>query len=217
MRPGLRATFAAVLIAGLAGCLGEGSNGGFANGFGLLPAAASKPGSDSTSAAADDGRDRALRQATLAGGRLGVRGPRGYCVDPATLRRGLIGGFALIASCNSLSGGWASPDVEPVVMTVQVQPALNRRQPPSVAAMAAALAPLQALRTVEEDGLSLVHMASGGDAVLPRGDPKHWRGAMMINGHLVGLAVYAPRGSVFAGTRGQRLIRTLAQGLRAAN
>jgi len=40
---------------------------------------------------------------------------------------------------------------------------------------------------------------------------------MMINGHVVGLAVYGPAGSPIAGAEGHRLLRALAATLRRQN
>ena len=90
----------------------------------------------------------------LAGGKVVVAPPRGYCVDPRSLRKGLTGGFALIASCNSLTGDYSGADVEPVLMTVQVQPGLLTRDLPGADDMATAMAPARALRKVDGDGLT---------------------------------------------------------------
>jgi hypothetical protein len=46
------------------------------------------------------------------------------------------------------------------------------------------------------------HLAGGGGDVLPGGDSRHWRGAFLQSGHLVGLALYAPAGSALAGADG---------------
>jgi len=96
---------------------------------------------------------------------------------------------------------------------VQVQPGLLTRDLPSAAELAAALAPAKAIAHVNGDGLTLVQLDRGGDSGLPTGDPRHWRGAMLINGYLVGLALYAPKGSALAGRGGQRLILQLAENL----
>lgn len=204
------------LVMVLAGCLAEGAGGalGF---FSDKAVSQSAGGAGGVRATPKTSGVVPLKQAVLAGGKVVVQGPRGYCVDPATLRRGFGGGFALIAACNSLSGELSGADVEPVVMTVQVQSGLTRKEAPSAATMARALAPERALEKVDGDALSLVHMAGGGDRGLPMGDPKYWRGAMMINGYLVGLAVYAPKGSALAGKKGKRMIVSLAENLREAS
>ncbi|MDQ2095926.1 hypothetical protein [Rhodalgimonas zhirmunskyi] len=157
-----------------------------------------------------------LREVEMARGKVVIRPPRGYCIDQGSLKRG-VSGFALIASCNSLRGDYAGADVEPVVMTVSVQPRLVKQEVPTAQAMASVLAPAQAIRHENGDGLSLIQLDRGGNAVLPGGDPKYWRGAMLINGQLVGLALYAPNGSSYAGERGRALILALAENLREAS
>ncbi|MDQ2090923.1 hypothetical protein [Marimonas arenosa] len=190
----------------LTGCLSE-TDGT----LGLLSASATGP------AGAASGATRPakppLRQAELVRGKVAVVAPRGYCLVRRTLRRGVTGGFALIASCNSLTGSFGSADVDPVVMTVQVQPGLLTRTLPSADGLATAMQPARALHKIDGDGMTLVHLDSGGDRGLPAGDPRHWRGALMVNGYLVGLALYAPKGSAQAGPRGRRLIHRLAENI----
>ena len=70
---------------------------------------------------------------------------------------------------------------------------------------------------VSSDGLALVHLDAGGELALPGGDPRYWRGGMVINDHLVSLAVYTPRGSRLAGASGRRFITDLARALRTAS
>jgi len=212
-RRAVRPVLALGLVFAFGGCLSE-TTGGELGFFTDKAVSQSAGGVRATTQAREV---KLLKRAELAGGKVVVQGPRGYCVDPATLRRGFTGGFALIAACNSLSGEMTGADVEPVVMTVQVQSGLARKDAPSAAAMAAALAPERAIERVDGDALSLVHMASGGEKGLPTSDPKYWRGAMMVNGYLVGLAVYAPKGSAYAGKRGKRLILQLAENLREAS
>lgn len=189
----------------LAGCMPAGEGGG-------LSFLTSK---DEKKAAAP--RRDLPKSVVLAGGRVTVNAPRGYCVDPATVRRGSTSGFALLGACNTLRGDFAGADVEPVVMTISVQPRLLKQDAPTAEAMAAVLAPRRALRKENGDGLTLIQLADGGDQVLPAGDPKHWRGAMLVNGYLIGLALYAPKGSAYAEGRGRRLLLALAENLRAAN
>jgi hypothetical protein len=212
-RRGMRLVLACGLALVLPGCLGEGTDGG----LGFLTDKSVSQTAGGVRAMPQAPKKTPLNHAVLAGGKVVVQGPRGYCVDPATLRRSFTGGFALIAACNTISGELSGADAEPVVMTVQAQPGLSRKDAPTAAELATALAPERALERVDGDGLSLVHMAGGGDKGLPQGDPRHWRGAMMINGYLVGLAVYAPKGSASAGKRGKRLILALAETLRAAS
>lgn len=146
-------------------------------------------------------------------GAVVVAGPRGYCIDRQSLRRNATGAFVLIASCESLTGKAGQP-VAPAVMTVSVVPDTQGAAPPSAASLAALARPADVLQSAEADGLSVVQLASGGDRLLPMGDPRHWRGGMVINGHIIGLAVYGPAGSAVSGDAGRALLTALAETLR---
>src|SRR6056297_1527391 len=128
-----------------------------------LPDATRETGPDATAA---PGRpQQVLQELSLYGGRVVVRGPRGYCIDGDNTRRGGTSTVVVLASCQTLTGQ-AGPSVDPA---------------------------------------------------LPGGDPRYWRGGMLINGHLVGLAAYGRQGSRVAGADGRRLIRQLAETLREAS
>ena len=193
----------------LAGCM-DGGDGGFAFrggtggiGGGALSQPRERDGSD------------ALREADLAGGQVVAAGPRGYCVDDTTVsRRG--GGFALIASCQSL--GASGPLVPPAVMTVTVLPRLAGGQDELTAEdITAVMAPAQALAEMNGDGVAFVHLDTGGKDVIPGGADGHWRAAMRVNGYLVGLALYGPEGSPLADDDGLSLIAALSEAVRAAS
>ncbi|MFO7759446.1 MAG: hypothetical protein R6V26_13405 [Roseovarius sp.] len=159
---------------------------------------------------------KALRSVAFHDGAVTVGGPRGYCIDRASISRDAGGRFALLASCESLTGQ-PGITVAPAVMTVAVLPRGSAVAQPDATAMADALGPNAVLRTDEADGITLVQVANGGETVLPGGDPSHWRASMMINGHIVGLAAYGPNGGEIAGPRGRDLLRELAEALRAAS
>lgn len=157
-----------------------------------------------------------LRKTSLLGGDVVVRGPEGYCVDRRSLRHRDTSGFALLASCESLSGV-RGQQVEPVLMTVSVVPGGPEVQRPGATEIAALMAPAQVLAAHEDADLALVHFASGGDGVLPGGDARHWRGGMVVNGYLVGLALYAQKDGAMAGGDGRRLLTELARSIRRAS
>lgn len=212
-RPGwmFRPAAGLFLLLALSGCLGEGAG----NAPGFLTSKSAEAGEAFPANAKAKAR-KPLVRAKLAGGRVVVAGPGGYCIDPNTLSVRATGGFALLAACGAL-GAEDSPYAEPALMTVQVQPRLLKQDVPNAAAMTAALAPARVLRHEDGDGVSLVQVAEGGDKGLPGGDPKHWRGAMVINGYLVGMAIYAPEGSPMADWAGHELILALAEALREAS
>ena len=159
---------------------------------------------------------KVLRDLPLYRGAVVVRAPKGYCVDTAHVTRRPAATVVPLATCSSLTGDGYSP-VEPALMTVSVLPESPGAEQPSAEELAASLAPAEVTEAEDGDGVALVSVADGGQARLPDGDPRHWRGAMEVNGHLVGLAVYGPRGSDLSGRAGRRLTLDLAEALREAS
>lgn len=166
--------------------------------------------------AGEAGPDDALRALAFYDGEVIVTGPRGYCIDRSSIKRGPAGRFALLASCESLTDQ-PGISVDPAALTVAVLPHATSAEQPSSEAMAEALGRASVRDTEDGDGIALVHIAQGGDTVLPGGDPSYWRASMVINGHLVGLAAYGPKDGAIAGTGGRDLLRDLAETLRAAS
>ncbi|SNS23473.1 dihydroxy-acid dehydratase [Antarctobacter heliothermus] len=152
------------------------------------------------------GRRKApLARASLAGGDVTVAGPDGYCVDPSTRRSAPERGFALIASCYILSGGKAGRPVVPMLVTVTVGPRGDSTDLPTPKALA------QAANAVLLDGNAssgrvTAHLADGGDGMFEGSDPRYWRAAFLQGDRMVGLALYAPRGSALAGDQGEAMI-----------
>ncbi|MEM7598810.1 MAG: hypothetical protein AAF382_14035 [Pseudomonadota bacterium] len=180
---------------GLSGCLGSDFSG-----FG---------------AGGDVKRD-VIRTVTLYEGDVVVRGPDGYCIDRRSMRDRASQGFVVLASCESLSGV-RGQEVEPVIMTLTVLPGRAGATRPSATQIAASKPDMAVIKAVEGEDLSLVHFANGGDQALAGKDPRHWRGAMTVNGHLIGLALYARRGGQMAGDVGQGLLIRLAQNTKSSS
>ena len=155
------------------------------------------------------------RRASLGDGAVIVAPPSGYCIDESSIRDRSGGGFALIASCESLTGRMGGVAVEPAVITVTVSAARAGRDQPEAALLAQALPDGAPLRETNGDGLTVVQVR-GEAGALPgaRGDLRHWRGAMVLNDRLVGLAVYGAEGSDIAGARGERLLVEMAEQIR---
>jgi len=156
-----------------------------------------------------------LTEAALGSGAVRVSAPRGYCIDEDSLRRiAGGGGFALLAPCSRLAD---APGIAaaPALMTVSVMPQGSDAAPPDAESLAAAIAPAPVGTQGEEAGLAYAQVMRGGEAVLPGGDPRHWRGTRAVGGHLASLALYAPEDSALAGGAGHLLLGDLAAGLSA--
>lgn len=158
-----------------------------------------------------------LPQAPIGGGDIVVKGPSGYCVDGKTLRNRASGGFALLASCHVMTGGKSGAPMGVSVLTVSAVDADAEHPVPGAAEFAASFAPTRSLWSGERGGLALVHLASGGNAMIPEADPRHWRAVFELNGHLVVLAAYGPEDSATASPGGGRILIDLARALRSSS
>jgi hypothetical protein len=168
---------------------------------------------DTVAAAAEaSAASRVLRRASLAGGKVVIAPPSGYCIDGDSFRpTGPV--FALIAPCDSLMG--RSAGAEAVVMTVTAQ--RSRADLPHADELVALLPRAEVLDAINGDGLTLLHLDGGVPDRIARGDSRHWRGMMDLNGHLLSLGLYAEEGSPMAGKSGIVLIGGLAESIRAAS
>ena len=158
-----------------------------------------------------------LKAARLAEGSVVVAAPEGYCIDPSSFRDRDGGAFALVASCQILSGGKEGISVPPVIMTVTIAPEGTAPAIPSSGALAIAVGMNSVAGKSDADGIAMVQVSDGGDGVFTGADPQFWRGALRLHSRLVGLALYAPEGSSFVGLDGEILLRRFAGRLKAQN
>lgn len=200
-RFGSRTVLALGLCQLMVACLGPtgGGGGGGGGSLGLLPAPEGKP-------------TDAVHQIAVYRGQVIVTGPAGYCVDPKSVQRRGGSSFALLASCAHLSSA-STDDVAAAVITVSVLPRDRRAALPDAREMAAALGPENVVAGENGDGITLVQLARGGDRVVPGGDPRHWRAAIMVGGHLVGLAAYSGPDGAAAGREGRALLIATAEAM----
>ena len=200
VRRGLRPALAVCALSVLPGCMGE------TGGLGFLTAAPSAGTGQAVPIA---------RNARLGGGAVVIVPQRGYCVDRSSITDASGGGFALIASCESLTGRLGTTQVDPAVITVSVSPPQRGRVQPEAQVLSGVLPDGVAVRQNNGDGLTVVQVEGTGGA-LPgeRGDTRHWRAVMVVNDRLVGLALYGAPGSAVAGAKGERLLIGLAESIR---
>ena len=148
-----------------------------------------------------------IASAALARGQIIVLGPDGYCIDPASLRTSGTNGFAAIASCNILSDGTIGPIVEPVLVTVTVNAYEDAAPGPDDLSIALGTKLLQSRKL---GAVELGQLATGGESAFAGSDPRHWRGAFLIGGHLVGVTLYAPQGSPLVGVQGASFLNEVS-------
>ncbi|WP_163847520.1 hypothetical protein [Pseudooceanicola aestuarii] len=158
-----------------------------------------------------------LQQARTAGGAVVIAGPEGYCVEGRSLKTRQRGGFAVLARCDILSGGDIGAPVALALLTVTIAPAGDVTVLPSAADMARDFTYLGVLDMVDGQGVHMLHLETGGNDHVPAVDPRHWRGAFLLNGYVVGLAAYGPRDSSVVADGGQALLLAMARRMRSAS
>ncbi len=145
----------------------------------------------------------------VAGGRVVIGGPSGYCVDPGESHDGAEAAFVLLGSCASISGSFrALMPKKPGILTASVsaeetdQVAFEASFPPMAAFLSskagrAALSragkaeSVRILSVTSEGGIIYVHAEDRASAPGQSLDPDYWRALMVVNGRIVTLSVLA--------------------------
>lgn len=196
----LRLAVAAFLVGGVSGCLETG-------GTGAQPFAGLTLGNTQS-------YKKAIGQARLAGGAVVVPAPKGFCVDPKSMRRSSGNSFALLASCAALGAG---PDFDASVLTVTVSPRQPGMASPRLKHLVSDTRDKSVLAQRERNGIATVQLAKGGNQHIRKADPKHWRAVFVLNQRMVALAAYGEIGSPIALSSGGEILERLSQSIRKAS
>lgn len=157
----------------------------------------------------------ALSQARFADGEVVLVAPPGHCVDPSMLRQEADGGFALLPRCNLLQGpSWFGRN-RAALITATIGPA-KKSGAPSTIDLARTAAGAKLLYYDNNGMLPLVRLHWPGHGATGTGaasgaSAEHWRGAFVLNDHLVVLALYAPEGSDLLGDPGAALLSEMTR------
>lgn len=162
-------------------------------------------------------------------GAVVLAAPSGFCFDPQMEQQIGEGGFAMLARCDRLRGRGRrlSPAAlitatvgGPVTTESAADGTIAEMTPPSAQSLhqaaARARSDVQLLETRNDRQLPLVKLQMTPDDSLPGASGTHWRGVFVVDGHLVVVALYAPKGSPYLGDRGARLIREFGRASRTA-
>lgn len=177
---------------------------------GLALAGCSPPPREMAFAASSGGKaPRAGAQVmSFAGGDVLLAAPEAYCFDRRSSQPDKDGGFALLAHCSRLGRqNWFGAR-KSAVLTASIGPARQDAAAPQAADIAAMFPAAKVLETSEDQLLPLVKLEFPG-AVAESASPVHWRGAFVLDRHLVALALYAPEGSRALGSHGAALLNEL--------
>jgi hypothetical protein len=165
-----------------------------------------------------DSRGRSLT-AVFGDGQLILAAPSGFCFDAEMEQHTGSGGFALLARCEKMGPIGRLRGKDGAMLTATVGAVSADTPAPSTEALRSAFTEARsAARVLETRGdgdipLIKLHMASHS---AKGASGTHWRGAFLVHGHLVSVALYAPEGSGYLGERGARLIREFVQATRNA-
>lgn len=162
-----------------------------------------------------EGRPRVAR-IPLAEGEVVLAAPEGYCIDKRSVKTTPRGGFAVLARCDTLGVKGSFRGYDLALITVISQPRDDGARPPNAEAVARTAGKAKVLEKRNRSGLALVRLADGPHD-LDRVSRQHWRGAFSVNGHLVGVGLYAMDGSALLGSQGASLLQELARRTRAAS
>ncbi|MFT6459852.1 MAG: hypothetical protein ACJAR5_003420 [Pseudophaeobacter arcticus] len=151
-------------------------------------------------------------QAQFSQGKVTLVAPAGHCIDTTMLRQDADGGFALLPRCNLLHGPSLFGRNRAAVITATIGPAQGA-EAPSTTELAQTATGAKLLYYDDKGLLPLVrlqwpgHNAMGGSGA----SDQHWRGAFVVNNHLVVLALYAPDGSSLLGPAGAKLLTEMTR------
>ena len=186
---------AAVALMALSGCE-EGQGGDLFAGLGQ-PAAAAK--------------NVALSQSQMADGAFTLVPPEGFCIDKRSLKQR----FALLTRCEALAAPGAGGGAPVAILTVSATPngTSGPLPTPQQTAAAAKLTRFDAAKSSTD----AVTFRAGGAPPIRGLDVNHWRGTMRVGGHLVGLALYGPKGGRAVSNEGRSILDSLIRRTRGSN
>ena len=163
-------------------------------------------------------RGRALT-AVFGDGQLILAAPSGFCFDAQMEQHTGSGGFALLARCERMSSFGRFRSGDGAMLTATVGAVTADTPAPSAdalrSAFTAARNPARVLEIRGGDDMPLIKLYMDGHSA-EGASGTHWRGAFLVHGHMVSVALYAPEGSGYLGERGARLIREFMRATRNA-
>lgn len=185
--------------------------------WGLSACNLASPGNGLLSGSDRPAKPQALSEATLGNGDVILRGPQGWCIEPASLRARRGDNFASLAGCHALTQGASGAPVPYGILTVAIS---APRAPGDVdvqQALRQAVSDQPLISTSIQDGVALVHLTPNRSASAEDlGDP-HWRAVFVQGRRVVMLAAYGPANGAIAKDEGGRLLVSLARSIRASS
>ncbi len=159
------------------------------------------------------GGAEAQRVARLASGNVYFATPQGYCID----RRSLRSRFALAGRCDTLNVDGFFAAWELAIVTISLASTEAGETSFGADALKSALPGDETvIRSVERGGMIYTLVDEPGGTKMDGVSTRHWRTALVLNGELLSLALYAPETSDALGQEGVRILQEMVALTRAA-
>lgn len=153
----------------------------------------------------------AVQSVAVRNGDVTIAAPSGFCVDTSVSK--IESGFVVFGGCDVLTKGKMYGPINNAILVVSVSE--SRADALAGTKRLASLAGEDGvLATDYDEGVSLVHLASGGDDYIPGGEPRYWQGVATVNGYFVLMSAYSEPGGTASKASGGNLILNLAQMIR---
>ncbi|WP_238371946.1 hypothetical protein [Heliomarina baculiformis] len=157
-----------------------------------------------------------MAKVELADGNVILTAPDGYCIDRRTVRRLGRTGFAMLARCDTVGVRGYFNGYDLAIITVTTAAHGKGAPAPTRHDLARAADTSRVLDNHKRDGLALVRL-SDKYPPLDGVSPVHWRGAFVLNDHLVSIGLYAPDGSEALGKPGAGIVTDLVSRTRKSS
>ena len=153
----------------------------------------------------------AVQTVAVRNGDVTIAAPSGFCIDTSISK--IDSGFIVLGGCDVLTKGKMFGPINNAILVVSVSQ--NRADALAGTKRLASMAGDDGvLDSKYAEGVSLVHLSSGGDEYIPGGEPKYWQGVATVNGYLVLMSAYSEPGGTASKASGGNLILNLAQTIR---
>ncbi|MEM7318136.1 MAG: hypothetical protein AAF408_03845 [Pseudomonadota bacterium] len=133
-----------------------------------------------------------LTRTAIGGGDIVLAAPEGYCIDRRSVRRDRASSFAVLARCDTLGARGFFEAQDQALITVITEARPQAKQPTKAGLSASSGGTVTATRVI--GGQPFIRVSTANHKV-QGASAQHWRTALALNGHLIGLALYARPGS----------------------
>lgn len=152
-----------------------------------------------------------LARARMSNGAIMLVPPSGFCIDRDSTDKD----FALLAHCEALGGPVTDPSAPLGVISVSILSFPSGSALPSILELAKAAGLRQVSQASESPSEVVFHAI--GRAPQEGLSEQHWRGAMLLNERMLGVAFYGPSGANAPTHEGRDLVLSLLTQTRAAS